>query len=71
MKTARMFIGGEWQEAAQGQTREILNPRQQRGDRHSGRRIGADAEKAIAFARQALTKVRGRRREPRNAPGIS
>jgi betaine-aldehyde dehydrogenase len=54
MKTARMFIGGEWREAAQGGTREIFNPATNEVIARAADGTETDAENAVAFARRAF-----------------
>src|SRR5688572_8000279 len=56
MSTGRMFVGGQWSNAAEGRTRDILNPVNNRslglvadGSEH-------DAERAIAAAREAFDR---------------
>jgi betaine-aldehyde dehydrogenase len=54
MKTARMFIGGEWREAARGETREIFNPASNEIIATVADGSEADAESAITFARRSF-----------------
>ena len=54
MKTLPMFIGGEWTQAAEGGTREILNPANNELIAVAADGSAKDAERAIAFARNAF-----------------
>jgi betaine-aldehyde dehydrogenase len=54
MKTLPMFIGGEWTQAAEGGTREILNPANNEVIAVVADGGVLDAERAIAFARNAF-----------------
>ncbi len=54
MKTLPMFIGGEWAQAADGSTREILNPATNEVLALVADGSEQDADKAIAFARKAF-----------------
>ena len=54
MKTLRMFIGGEWVEAVEGGTREILNPANNEVIAVVADGGAQDAVRAIAFARNAF-----------------
>src|SRR5688500_15059904 len=54
MDTARMFIGGEWVDAAGGGTREILNPANNQVIATVADGDEKDAERAIRAARQAF-----------------
>ena len=54
MKTLPMFIGGEWAQAFEGGTREILNPATNEVIALVADGSRQDAEKAIAFARRAF-----------------
>src|SRR4030095_246893 len=54
MKTGRMFIGGEWVDAAKGATREILNPANNEVIAVVADGTEEDADKAIAQARRAF-----------------
>jgi betaine-aldehyde dehydrogenase len=54
MKTGRMFIGGEWVDAAKGATREILNPANNEVIAIVADGTEEDADKAIAHARRAF-----------------
>jgi len=54
MKTLPMFIGGEWTPAADGGTREILNPANNEPIAVVADGGAPDADRAIAFARNAF-----------------
>ncbi len=54
MKTLPMFIGGEWVQAVEGGTREILNPANNELIAVVSDGSAHDAEKAINFARNAF-----------------
>ena len=54
MKTSPMFLGGAWVEAADGATREILNPANNETIAVAADGGERDAEAAIAFARQSF-----------------
>lgn len=54
MKTLPMFIGGEWVQAKDGRTREILNPATGEVLAEVADGSRQDAEAAIAFARRAF-----------------
>ena len=54
MKTSPMFIGGEWNEAADGATREILNPANNEVIAVVADGGERDANRAIEFARKAF-----------------
>jgi betaine-aldehyde dehydrogenase len=54
MKTGRMFLNGEWVEAAEGATREILNPANQEVIAVVAEGSVRDADAAISHARRAF-----------------
>ena len=54
MKTLPMFIGGEWTQAVEGGTREIVNPANNEAFAQVTDGGPRDAERAIAFARKAF-----------------
>ncbi len=54
MKTLPIFIGGGWTKAAEGGTREILNPANNECIGLVADGTARDAEKAVAFARKAF-----------------
>jgi betaine-aldehyde dehydrogenase len=54
MKTARMFIGGEWVDATRGETREILNPATNEVLALAAEGSEHDADLAIQHARRAF-----------------
>ena len=48
------FIGGEWVDAVDGETMEVLEPRDRRDDRRGPRRAQADVDRAVQAAKKAL-----------------
>src|SRR5687768_3304777 len=54
MKTLPIFIGGEWVQAVEGGTREILNPATNEPVALVADGTAQDAERAIAAARKAF-----------------
>jgi betaine-aldehyde dehydrogenase len=54
MKTGRMFIGGDWVDAASGATREIINPANNETIARTADGAEPDAEIAIRHARRAF-----------------
>jgi betaine-aldehyde dehydrogenase len=54
MKTARMFLGGEWVDATRGETREILNPATNEVLAIAAEGSEHDADVAIEHARRAF-----------------
>lgn len=56
MKQQKMFIGGKWVESISGETREIINPYNQEIIATAVEGDAADAQKAVAAARQAFDR---------------
>ena len=54
MKTGRLFIGGEWVDAAQGGTREIFNPANNEVIAAVAESTEEDAQRAIAHSRRSF-----------------